>query len=256
MIAEEEKIRFTVPDPMTEPCSRFIQSYKQLLDLVSFVSMLAFRIDEFAAAIAAWGTEVVEEPEALSTMIEDGVGAREFLHSHFQLLLQMTLCRAVDNYLAYVSELLALVFRTRPETMKSREKVELDMVLQHKSMDDLVSWLAEKRVNELSYEGMRDLSAYLSKRLRFELFDEKDELDHAVRIIGFRNVIVHNRGVVNRVLLSRLPGLDKKLGETIELDPDTMRSALVFLAQSVFDIDTRAAIKFDLPRPVSKGQHA
>jgi hypothetical protein len=256
MIEEDDKIHLVLPDPMTEPCLRFIQSYKQSLDLVSLVAEFAFRIDEFAAIVAAGAAEVVGETDAVTGMIEDGVGAREALQLHFQLLLQMTLCRAVDNYLTYISELMALIFQTRPETLRSSETVRLDMILQHETMDDLISSLAEKRVNELSYQGMRNLSAYLSKRLGFRLFDRNDDLEHAVRLIEFRNVIVHNRGIANRVFLSRLPGLDMRLGETIELDPDTMHNAIVFLAQSAFDIDTRAAIKFDLPRPVPKGQYA
>lgn len=82
----------------------------------------------------------------------------------------MMLTRAVDNHLAYISDLPALVLRTRPETLRSSETIGLDTVLQHDTMDELVSELSEKRVNQLSYEGMRDLSTYLADRLGPILF--------------------------------------------------------------------------------------
>src|SRR5260221_6988835 len=115
-----------------------------------------------------------------------------------RFVIEMMLVRGADNFLTYVSELLALVFTSRPETLKSGETVRLDEILQHSTMDDLVKRLAERRVERLSYQGMRDLQKDLSEKLSFELFPSPESLVRAVRVIEIRNLLVHNRGIVNR----------------------------------------------------------
>jgi hypothetical protein len=50
------------------------------------------------------------------------------IKSLLPLVLELAFCRAVDNYLMYVSDLLALIFKTRPKAMAaSKETVPLEM---------------------------------------------------------------------------------------------------------------------------------
>src|SRR5271157_4510607 len=49
------------------------------------------------------------------------------------LICEMAVCRVVDNYLTYVSDLLGLIFSARPETLKSSEEVTLEFVLTHRT---------------------------------------------------------------------------------------------------------------------------
>jgi len=181
------------------------------------------------------------------TGMEDKAGAADVLMGYQRLMTELSLCRAVDSYLIYLSDLLALIFATRPDTLKSSETVRLDMVLEYKNMDDLVAALAEARVNSLSYKGMRNLSKYLSERLGFRLFSDSEAENCAIEIVELRNLIVHNRGVVNRIVASRLPSLSAGIGKPVPLDPAKVFSDLIFLIHSARDIDGRAADKFDLP---------
>jgi hypothetical protein len=99
----------------------------------------------------------------------------------------MEYTRIVDNYLTYVAELLALIFRTRPETMRSEKQVSLRVVLSHDSMDDLIATLAEQQVERLSRAGLRELHDELSKSMGFALFEEPDARDGAARAVEIRN---------------------------------------------------------------------
>jgi hypothetical protein len=56
--------------------------------------------------------------------------------------------RYVDNYLVYVADLIALLFRTRPEALRSSEQVSLEQVLRHRSLDDFIAWQVDERVNQ------------------------------------------------------------------------------------------------------------
>jgi hypothetical protein len=227
----------------------FRQENGRLLHFVEYVASLATATDK-TARVAARALYEVEEPEKYREAldkIEKRGAFRAFRDVHRALLFEMMICRGVDNFLSYITQLLALIFRTRPETLRSSETVRLDAVLKHSTMADLVHELAERRVNQLSYQGMRDLAAYVSDRLGFVMFVDADKLNNAFRIIESRNLIVHNRGIVNELYLSRVGSSPAPLGVPIPMDPNRVLDDLEFLEAAVRDIDARAAAKFGLP---------
>ncbi|MDQ3686595.1 MAG: hypothetical protein M3430_13505 [Acidobacteriota bacterium] len=107
------------------------------------------------------------------SLFRDTGGDMKLVYSfsaHIPLMAELVLCRSIDNYLVYLSQLLALIFRTKPETLKSGEQERLDFILKHSSMDDLIGALAEKRVDKLAYMGMRDLARYFEEKLGLNCF--------------------------------------------------------------------------------------
>jgi abortive infection bacteriophage resistance protein len=84
------------------------------------------------------------------------------------------------------------------------------------------------------------------------LFEEEEDLQRVVVITQIRNLIVHNRAIVNRIFLSRMPAFSTKLGETLEIEIRGVFSDISFLLQTAFDIDMRACQKFALPQPIGK----
>jgi len=172
-----------------------------------------------------------------------------YLLQYGRFVMEMLLVRATDNLLTYIAELLALVFTTRPETLRSNETVRLEEILQHSTMEDLVQYLAERRVERLSYQGMKDLQKDLADRLGFEMFLSDESLSRAIRIIEVRNLIVHNRGIVNRLFQTRTGDSTVAIGNLVKINlQNTMLEDLTFLAESVGQMDERAAVKFGLHR--------
>lgn len=155
--------------------------------------------------------------------VGDEGGALFELRRHRQLLLQMLLTRAADAFLLYVSAVLAVVFRSRPATLRSSEQVKVDFVLAHQTMEELVADLAERRVTALSYQGMVELVESLRERLGLALFANRNDLDRAVRIVETRNLIVHNRGVVNRRFLSRVADFPADEGDVLAAEHRRIR---------------------------------
>ena len=88
----------------------------------------------------------------------------------------------------------------------------------------------------------------MSEKLNFDLFPSSEILSRAVRVIEVRNLIVHNRGIVNRTFQVRTGDSAVELGKALQLAPLAVMSDSDFLAKSVIDIDARAASKFDLCR--------
>jgi hypothetical protein len=247
-----------VPKPMSEACSVFLADHWQVATYIAFVNLLAIERDENnrkrAIAILKADTPVPEKTGLVKELLEHH-GAWDALATRHQLLLQMVLCRAVDSYLCYITDLLAAIFVTRPETLRSNEQVTLDEVLQHADMKDLVAYLAEEKVLKLSFKGMRELTKELSKRPGLVLFGDDASLENAVRIIELRNLIAHARGVVNRLFLSRVPGFPANAGDRLEFDQMQVFQDVDFLARSVCDIETRAASKYGFLQPVIGDEH-
>jgi len=52
---------------------------------------------------------------------------------------EFTATRYVDNFLAYVSDVVGLLFRLQPGSLSSQEKISIEEVVKHKSVDSLVA---------------------------------------------------------------------------------------------------------------------
>jgi hypothetical protein len=189
-----------------------------------------------------------DDPERLRALLAEPRQGEANMVRFARFVCEMMAVRGTDNFLTYLSELLALIFTSRPETLRSAETVRLDEILQHKTMDDLVKRLAERRVERLSYQGMKDLQKDLSEKLSFEIFTSSETLARAVQIIEVRNLLVHNRGIVNATFQTRTGTSARAIGGVLEMRPRSVVDDLDFLAKSVVDIDERAAQKFALAR--------
>lgn len=239
------------PERLTQPCSSFFRSHVEMISFVGFIGTVTEQLDEGAMRAAkvlhGYANDPNEKARYEKILEHKGAAQKAFRQRYHQLLVQMMLCRTVDNYMIYLAELMAMIFRTKPETLRSSETVRVDDILQYSSMVDLISSLTERRVERLSYQGMRYLSEYFDERLGCGLYNKEEDLETAIHIIEMRNIIVHNRAVVNRIYLSRIPNVSEKLGEHISLPGDTVIDYMEFLAGSASDIDQRAAKKFGLP---------
>ncbi len=245
-----------LPPQITEPCARFFARHVSLLKLnTNMISQWEDTGHSLAKMVLETDRLQLFRDRKRIRLLKTQAEKLKGLMGCFDVLIQLIYCGVVDNYLSYVSEVLALIFRTRPETLRSGETERLDEILTYSTMEELISALAEKRVNHLSYQGMGELSKDLSSRLGFDLFPEADDMVRAVRIIEMRNLIVHNRGIISKRFLSKTPNFPGKVGDSIDFEDAHRKQELFldidFLAHSAADVDQRACVKFDLPHPVS-----
>jgi hypothetical protein len=245
--------------PRTNAAVTFSWEMLQLGELSAFIEQTASDYDQFYEGAAK---VILSFPDAdkklgpftlagLRSAAAEGSGKRDKLKDLEQLQLQMAYARAVDDFLTYLSDLVSLIFKTRPETLSSSEQqVPIAKILQYGTKDELIAALTEERVNALAYQGMTQLDADLKKRLKFDLFERKEDSVEAVRIVEIRNLIVHNRAIVNNTFINRLDRVGIKgytVGQGITLHPSIVRSEASFLFERVLDMDHRAIEKFGLP---------
>jgi len=235
------------PVAMTEPCRHFFEQHYGLWMYFGGIARLATSLDEIWELVIRLESEE-EQQEARRKRVT----AVETFKRRSYMTLEMWVTRLVDNYLSYVSELLALIFKTRPETLRAaeREQVLLKTVLDSGNLDELIDAVTEQRVERLSYKSMDDLNRYLKEKLGFPLFESNDDLEHATRLGQVRNVVVHNRSIKPRSQRAHLvPG---DVGERMKLHASIVTDDGEWLAQLVAKTDRRATSKYKLPTPVSR----
>lgn len=164
---------------------------------------------------------------------------------------QLVVCRFVDNYLRYIADVMGEVFVARPETLSTSAEVKVEDVLRHGTLDDFVAWYADKRVNSLTYKGFGPVVADFERRLGVPFTTVIDRQEQIHRAVAIRNLIVHQRGIVDWRFVNDLQtrGFDTahlRVGQQL---PDfasgpTMRA----LVASVREIDDKVASKFGLLR--------
>lgn len=182
------------------------------------------------------------------------------LRENRQSLLEMFLARAVDNFQRYLVEMLRETLRKQPAILKSRENsLSLETVLGFTSIDELIHQVIERKVSSLAYQGFMELQEWAADKgipLR------SSNAMAITELIATRNLIVHNRCIVDEKYLRVVKESALKVGDIRAIEVGDFMNALELLLQAVQEIDAAVASKFNLDLvPVelpkqSKGQLA
>ena len=245
------------PVLVSAPAARFQQNANDLLNFLRFVvssiEALQRNTNRLLKVIENLGNipGTRFDKELVDKWTQDIEGGRPNPITEFEknlpLQYELVFCRSVDNFLTYVSELLALIFSVRPEMLKSEEKIAVSEVLEYADMKEFLEAFTERKVIGLSRKSMTDLHNELDRNFGFILFDDAGELEEAAIMIEKRNLAIHNRGCVNRHYLERVPSATESLGDKLTFETVVFAS-LKFFMTIVFKLDQKAADKFNIPR--------
>jgi hypothetical protein len=250
----ERTFGLVMTGPRTEAGGRFARSHFDLVMLDSFLWGIALKLAILEDRASGQWRELVDDDARLAFLTRafqrPGLGLAVVSSTLVQRpLLEMLLARAADSFVAYLADLLRLIFTHCPERMRdSRERVEIDVLIDCESRDEIVAALATARVSGLATEGGAKLRDYFWKGLGFRLFTDEGVSSRVGYALAARNLIVHNRGVVNRRFLRAVGNSSVPIGEPLILDTAGVMDHVDVLARSVLDIDDRAAAAFGLPR--------
>lgn len=229
-----------LPGSGTEALQSYLKSFAQINEFLHFVLGMVSHIERTAKKMRELKVvlEKVVPPEE-SVSETEWRGPLEDLKKHRQLFLEILLVRHVENYLNFLSSLLRVVFLSRPEVLRSAEKIDLETVFRHASIDDLVKTVAERKVESLSYSSFSDLAAYFDEKFHIELV-RSDDLSTVVEAIETRNISVHNRCVVNQRFVTRTGLSEAKIGKTRSLGIEDVERIAVVLTRSALAVDKAA----------------
>src|SRR5271163_3366610 len=243
------------PDPMTIPCLAYFRHDARFLKfsgLYALLDLLASTLRDHTEEISMGFSSAEVEQKFARRFLPFLDTPKDEHQDNLEVLNHMTFCAVVDNYLAYVSDLLTLIFKAKPESLKSSQTMEIEDILQYASMDELVNHIADRKVNQLAYKGMEDLDRELKKSLGLTLFDDPGDLTEARRLIEMRNLIVHNRGIINPLYISRTQCTALTCGEQIKVNTEMLLSVRRFLSAAVSRADRVCVKKFGLATPITR----
>jgi hypothetical protein len=235
-----------VTESLTDAGFAFVSEHSRLLDFVVFSQEGKLeRVNPLIEFLEA-EKELADTPEVKARLQECRAGL-EKIAGFNDLMDEVVLTKTVDNFLTYISDLLATIYKNNPAMLRSAEQERLDFILQHPTMDELLSAIAERKVERLAYRGLKDLDGYVHSQMSFRLFPVEVELNEAAIIVERRNLLAHNRGIVSGLSVRRFPELAAFKGQRIRMTYKDIREMRKFLENAVFDIDARAISKFGLP---------
>jgi hypothetical protein len=105
-----------------------------------------------------------------------------------------------DSFLTFVSHIIQSALRKNRNTLKSSETIRIEDLLEFRTNKDLTNYLIDRKINELSYGGMRKLEEYIKDRFGIEMFKDDQSRDLLIIFLEPRNIYVHN----NDLFLTRI----------------------------------------------------
>jgi hypothetical protein len=198
------------------------------------------------ASRALDGKDDYKELDPASLARKDPGQRTAYLRGNRQLLLEMFVSRAVDNFQIYLIDLIRTVLRSRPQMLStSKQSLSLEEVLRHDSIDSLIHQIVERKVNSLSYDGFAELERWCQDRGIPIAIDDQARIV-VIEFIATRNIIAHNRGIVDDTYVRSVANSRFEVGNSRQLEVDDFFSALNVLQRVVCTTDTEAVHKFNL----------
>ncbi|SEH31081.1 hypothetical protein [Magnetospirillum fulvum] len=196
----------------SEQCFRFIKRHADIFGFLFFSTQLAAKVDETrlvaARALAATGEE--KYVQMLRDVEKDKQKQINKYRKYAQLQTENMCINLVDNFICFLSGTVQACMRKRPELLKSSEMIRLEDVLRLTNYRELVSFLVDKKINELIYGGFKEIETFLMDRSGLSLTTSDAERSLVIISIELRNIYTHNRGVVNDIFLKRTKGIQHK----------------------------------------------
>jgi hypothetical protein len=155
------------PRRITAALDQYIKAHFANIQYIGFISHISLRTDEVSeiARRALHGEPTLTKEELFKHASSEGRNTEQ-LRQYRQIICENMLCRSVDNFLAYISDILRLAFLKKPDALRSGESITFNEVLSHSAMRDLIKYIVDKKVNELSYQGLNSISEHIRARLR------------------------------------------------------------------------------------------
>ncbi|CAO3441527.1 hypothetical protein [Azospirillum argentinense] len=158
--------------------------------------------------------------------------------------------RAVDNFTCFLSETIQSCMMKRPNMLSSGEMIKIEDVVKFKNRKDLLSFLVDRKINELTYGGIKELENFLNERTGFSLTTTNEERAILTISIELRNIYTHNRGIVNDIFIKRIKGIKHDFvftkGQRFHADFDIITTFANCLLSIGKRLDGMAASKFKI----------
>jgi hypothetical protein len=151
--------------------------------------------------------------------------------------------KCVDNFQIYIVDLLSSIFVNNPKMIPAGQ-IEGRLAFEFDDVRDLRAHVVEQAATKYSYMNIVDLDEDLKKKFSFDVFENKLQRLRVRRLVEIRNIVVHNRSIINRVFIRKVGFKSDKLGQFVSVPSALMYDR--YFNGLARQIDQRARGKFNL----------
>ncbi len=160
-------------------------------------------------------------------------------------LLTSTFLTFLAVFEAFVGDLLRAWLRAHPKALSDKSPVPADVVLDATDRTSIIDFMIDRAVTSLFYKKPADWFEYLEGRLTLGC-PSADEIERLAEAKATRDVLVHNRGVVNDVYVKKVTAARRRfaVGEQVDIPDSYHRETWELLRKIVTDLSAAFLAKF------------
>lgn len=150
----------------------------------------------------------------------------------------------VDNFETYLSDLLYEIFLAKPQTLKSKQEVTIEEVLNCSDLQEFVKYYAKKKINNLQKGSVKGFIEENKQISSLSVIDKsiQNEIEKTLQI---RHLYAHRNGIVDEKFLQYYAG-QFDLNTEHQMSISEICDKLCYLAEIVQRIDVAAIAKYKL----------
>ncbi|GAB3460603.1 hypothetical protein [Actinophytocola sediminis] len=211
-------------------------------------SFTQFIIDALKRAEPPAGTDTQSWQQVLAVMTKsighEAKFARQVVDINAPTVAEAGLCRYVDNFLCYLSDLLGQILVQVPDVLLTEAQISVQDVFNHQTLEDFQRWLIEKKINSLSFQGLESIEKYYQKSFGLTLFTQPSVRSDVSLAVAARNLLVHRRGIIDDRFIKMAGTGAGKRDERVKVAHRVWVELVPAILETVRDVDRRAAEKF------------
>lgn len=150
----------------------------------------------------------------------------------------------VDNFETYLSDLLYEIFLAHPATLKSKQTVTVEEVLNCSDLQDFIKYWSKQKLSKLQKGSVKGFIKDNKQISDLEIISNNEQLE-IERILQIRHLYSHRNGIVDEKFLEHFTGLfvlntEHKMSFNVILDK------MDYLCDIVVKLDASAVLKYNL----------
>ena len=244
------------------PFSRFLSEYHANLDFFFFVIGIVTQTDKnrlvASNALIVAETDPVKRADYEKSLANPDATLK-VLQKHSTVQSRNLTNGIVNAFQSYFSEIINSAALKRPAMIASSQTVKVDDVLRFRRHRDLVAFIIDRKINELSYGGLTEMEKYFDDRLGVRMFDDDRQRELLRLFVEVRNINVHNGGIVNDLFASRVgtvEGFPYTNRKKLHIDMDSLVTLSGNAMRVAMHIDAAVSSKFALQRKTHRNWKA
>jgi hypothetical protein len=237
----------------TKALYKFLKDFHNTVKFFFLVINLASQADKvrLVASEALTSSNDKRDLERYEEVLKNPNPAFDEIKKFSSLQSRNLVLGASNAFLIYYSEIIQSAILKRPEILKSKQTIRWDELLGFTRFDEVVRYLIDKKVNELSYAGLSQMEEFMFERLGMAGTITEDQRNLTAIFVEIRNIYTHNRGVVNGIFLARIKnhmGFNFREGKYFHVDFDHFSNMGLNCLEVAYAIDHAVATKYGLKR--------